>query len=79
MVQSDLAAASPFMYDDAVEMRREYEGMTKLSVGNWVYRLSLAISIRFGILLSMIQLRMYWWQMDGGGGGESAHVKGRAL
>lgn len=67
MVQSDLAAASPFMYDDAVEMRREYEGMTKLSVGNWVYRLSLAISIRFGILLSMIQLRMYWWQMDGGG------------
>lgn len=40
-------------------MRREYDGMTKLSVGNWVYKLSLAISIRLGILLSMMQLRIY--------------------
>lgn len=41
-------------------MRREYDGMTKLSVGNWVYKLSLAISIRLGILPSMMQLRIYW-------------------
>lgn len=59
MVHRDLAAASPFIYDVAVEMRREYDGMTKLSVGNWVYRLSLAISIRLGILPSMMQLRIY--------------------
>ena len=59
MVQSDLEDASPFIYDVAVEMRREYDGMTKLSVGNWVYRLSLAISIRLGILPSMMQLRIY--------------------
>lgn len=59
MVQSDFGAASPFIYDVAVEMRRQYDGMTKLSVGNWLYRLSLAISIRLGNLLNMMQLRMY--------------------
>lgn len=64
MVHSDLEAASPFIYDVAVEMRREYDGMTKLSVGSWEYRLSLAISIRLGNLLSIIQLRMYYEERE---------------
>jgi hypothetical protein len=34
MVHRDLVEDSPFMYGVAVEMRRAYEGMVKLSMGN---------------------------------------------
>ena len=67
MVHRDLVAVSPFMYGVAVEMRRAYDGMVKVSMGSWEYRLSLAINMRLGSLPSMIQLLTYW---QGRGGRE---------
>lgn len=59
IVHRDLVAVSPFMYGVAVDIRLAYDGMVKLSMGNWEYRLSFAISIKLGIRPSMIQLRTY--------------------
>ncbi|KAF3858726.1 hypothetical protein F7725_011927 [Dissostichus mawsoni] len=43
----------------AVDIRLAYDGMVKLSMGSWEYKLSFAISIRLGIRPSMMQLRTY--------------------
>lgn len=42
-----------------MEIRLAYDGMVKLSMGSWEYRLSFAISIKLGIRPNMMQLRTY--------------------